>query len=326
MSPQPRLRSPLEQRRASRRPGVRRPCRSGVRVMAGHPSASAWISEHLGSPVVKEGFVGGSGWSSAYTVDTQDGRRFFVKTALGRDDSMFRGEALGLQAMYDTHSIRVPKVFHYGPLSPGPGRGGSFIVMEHLDLERGRLGMAELGRRLAAMHLATPKDPDAAAGRFGFPVDNTIGGTPQLNGWMDDWVAFFRDRRLMPQLKMTGDAKLMRQGEALCSRLGSLFEGVEVRPSVLHGDLWSGNIGAVGEEPAVFDPATYYGHHEAEFGMSWCAGFSPEFYRAYHELIPRAPGFEARADLYRLYHYLNHLNLFGDSYYGQCAAILGRLV
>ncbi|PNG99134.1 Protein-ribulosamine 3-kinase, chloroplastic [Tetrabaena socialis] len=114
-------------------------------------------------------------------------------------------------------------------------------------------------------------------------------------------------------------------GEKLCAKLHTYFEGIKVRPSVLHGDLWSGNIGAVGGEPAIFDPAAYYGHHEAEFGMSWCAGFGPDFWAAYHELIPRAPGFEQRAEIYRLVHYLNHLNLFGAGYYSQCSSTLQRL-
>ncbi|GLC45811.1 hypothetical protein PLESTM_001782600 [Pleodorina starrii] len=317
--------SPSVHRSATRRPFTTGRSRAGVRVMAGHPAANKWIEEQLGTgPVVKESFVSGSGWSSAYVVETQGGCRYFVKTALGRDEGMFRGEALGLQAMYDTHTLRIPKVFHYGLLE-GAGRGGSFIVMEHLDMRGGRLDSGELGRRLARMHLATPKDEHAAAGQFGFPVDNTIGGTQQLNGWTSDWVAFLRDKRLGPQLQMTGDSQLKRMGEQLCSNLHTYFDGIEVRPSVLHGDLWSGNIGAVGSEPTIFDPATYYGHHEAEFGMSWCAGFSQDFYRAYHEIIPRAPGFEQRAEIYRLYHYLNHLNLFGDSYYSQCASILKRL-
>ena len=94
---------------------------------------------------------------------------------------------------------------------------------------------------------------------------------------------------------------------------------------MLHGDLWSGNVAAVGGEPCIFDPASYYGHHEAEFGMSWCAGFSGDFWDAYHALIPKAPGFEERQQLYLLYHYLNHYNLFGSGYYGQCESILRRL-
>ncbi|GFR48095.1 hypothetical protein Agub_g9780 [Astrephomene gubernaculifera] len=359
---------------------------AALRVMAAYPAVTQWVGAHLpGGPVVRECSLGGSGWSSAFVVETQGGQRYFVKTSQGRDDggSMFRGEALGLQALYgeerglDTHTLRVPKVFHVGSLSEDGsstaedsssrgsssssnssgskgrgGAGGSFIVMEYLDLRGGGGGvdMAALGRGLAQMHLATPTvregvrgylgfrergfiyldfrtsdDPVAAAGQFGFPTDNTLGGSPQLNGWSDDWVAFWRERRLQPQLRMTGDTKLMRLGERLCDNLHCFFEGIDVRPSVLHGDLWSGNIGCVGGQPAIFDPATYFGHHEAEFGMSWCAGFTQEFYIAYHELIPRAPGFERRAELYRLYHYLNHLNLFGEGYYSQCASILQRL-
>ncbi|PNH06027.1 Protein-ribulosamine 3-kinase, chloroplastic, partial [Tetrabaena socialis] len=221
---------------------------------AGHPAANLWIAEHMGSGrVVKESFVSGSGWSSAYVMETEGksdvapcggslasgrvwtagpgGRRFFVKTATGRDESMFRGEALGLQAMYDTNTIRIPQVHHYGTLESSPGsgpggRGGSFIVMEHLDI-RGGPSMAELGCRLARMHLAVPKDEHAAAGQFGFPLDNTLGGTPQANGWLGDWVVFLRDRRLVPQLQLTGDSRLKSMGEKLCAKLHTYFEGIK---------------------------------------------------------------------------------------------------
>ena len=85
-------------------------------------------------------------------------------------------------------------------------------------------------------------------------------------------------------------------------------EGVEVKPSVLHGDLWSGNVAAVEGEPCIFDPATYYGHHEAEWGMSWCASLGPAFWKGYRELIPKDEGFERRFALYEAYHQLNHYN------------------
>lgn len=114
-------------------------------------------------------------------------------------------------------------------------------------------------------------------------------------------------------------------GDVLCKNLEKFFVGVEVKPSILHGDLWSGNIAGVDGEPCIFDPASYWGHHEAEFGMSWCAGFSGRFWTAYHEEIPKAPGWDDRHDIYTLYHYLNHLNLFGGSYYGQCASLLEKL-
>lgn len=91
---------------------------------------------------------------------------------------------------------------------------------------------------------------------------------------MKNWVEFFRERRLRHQLKIAGDGRLNELGEELCEHLELFFEGLEIRPSVLHGDLWSGNYAAVDGKAAIFDPATYYGHHEAEFGMSWCASKS----------------------------------------------------
>jgi protein-ribulosamine 3-kinase len=277
-------------------------------------------------------FMGGSNWSSAYVYQTSSGQSFFVKTASGRSASeMFEGEALGLRAMGATRTVRIPEVFHYGEL-PGRGNNGSFIVMEYLYM-KGAVDPSELGRQLALMHLAEPSDPNAQAGKFGFAVDNTIGGTAQPNSWCHNWIDFFRERRLRHQLKLANDANLSRLGDTLCSKMHKLFDGIEgeIKPSVLHGDLWSGNIAAVDDggggaaRACIFDPATYYGHHEAEFGMSWCAGFSGSFWTAYYSVIPKAKGWDDRHDLYQLYHYLNHYNLFGGSYYNQCAHIMERL-
>eukprot|EP00775_Hariotina_reticulata_P003566 gene3566-3834_t len=289
-------------------------------------TAADWVEANLGTgPVTSEKFVGGSNWSSAYMYTTQQGNQYFVKLAMGgRDDSMFQGEAQGLQAMYGTNTLRVPKVHHVGPM---PNGRGSFIVMEALNMS-GSCNQAELGRQLALMHLAEPLDPNAKAGKFGFAVDNTIGATPQPNGWMDNWIDFYRERRIRHQLQLLGDRRLTQLGDKLLDNLELFFEDIagNIKPCVLHGDLWSGNIAGVDGRPAVFDPATYYGHHEAEFGMSWCAGFSGDFWRAYHEIIPKAPGFDRRKDLYLLYHYLNHTNLFGGGYYNTSLRILELLV
>ena len=127
------------------------------------------------------------------------------------------------------------------------------------------------------------------------------GGTEQPNGWDSDWVNFFREKRLMHQVNLTGNKTLIELGKSVSNGLDKLFEGITVTPSVLHGDLWSGNIASVDGKPSVFDPATYYGHAEADFGMSWCAGFSDTFYKAYWEVNPKQPGFEKRRDLYLVY-------------------------
>lgn len=92
--------------------------------------------------------------------------------------------------------------------------------------------------------------------------------------------------------------------EPLLESLDRLFAGVTPRPALLHGDLWSGNVAGSREGPVVFDPATYYGHAEAEFGMVWCSGFGRDFWEGYHAVLPRDPGWEGRQELYTLYHKL----------------------
>lgn len=262
--------------------------------------------------------MGGSGWSATKLIQTNAGPKLFVKTARLNDLSMFRGEALGLEALRSTNTIRIPTVYGYGTFTAPES---SFIVMEGLDIKR--LGdQYELGRQLALMHLA----PVPEGTQFGFNLNNTIGATPQINTWKESWIEFWIECRLRPQLKMAGDSRLNKLADTLIPKLDQLFEGIVVVPSLIHGDLWSGNIGSVDGQPVIFDPATYYGHHEAEFGMSWCAGFTSDFWRGYRELIPKDPGFDARHKLYQLYHYLNHYNLFGDSYFSECASQMTDLI
>lgn len=239
---------------------------------------------------------------------------------------MFAGEVEGLRAMFNTETVKVPEVYKSGNLNSVTG---SYIIMESLDLMP-IFHQDLLAKSLAAMHLAEPVFPEARQGKFGFNVNNTIGATSQPNGWMDDWVDFFRERRLRHQIMLTNDTNLISKGRQLCNLLDGLFEDIrgEIKPSLIHGDMWSGNVKGNGTDPTpvLFDPACYYGHHEAEFGMSWCMELSELFFEEYHKLIPKAPLFDRRRSLYQLYHYLNHYNLFGGGYYGVSDALLTELV
>jgi fructosamine-3-kinase len=237
-------------------------------------------------------------------------RRFFVKTNDARLASMLEAEADGLAAIARTKAVRVP-----APVATGVAGERAFLVLEWLDFDRGGRD-ASLGRALAAMHRHTGP-------RFGWHRDNTIGTTAQRNEWHADWPAFVRECRLAPQLDLAARnghrGALQRDGARLLACVDALLQGHAPAPSLVHGDLWSGNAGrAASGEPVVFDPAVYYGDRDADLAMSELfGGFGVDFYAAYDEAWPRAPGYAVRRTLYNVYHVLNHLNLFGGGYRAQ---------
>ena len=145
---------------------------------------------------------------------------------------------------------------------------------------------------------------------------------------MDLWIPFFRERRLLPQLRRGEgylDEKDRRCAEKLLARLEELLPEPEA-PSLLHGDLWSGNyITGPDGRAWLIDPAAYVGHREADLAMTELfGGYPAAFYDAYREAWPLQPGYEQRREIYNLYHLLNHLNLFGPSYLGSVRQILRR--
>ncbi len=244
----------------------------------------------------------------------------FVKVGPPSALDMFEAEAEGLREIEASKTIRVPEVFKVGI-----AEGQAFIEMERLSIGRSSDAVDRmLGERLAAMHRHT-------ADRHGWHRDNTIGLTPQKNPWNDDWIAFFREHRLLFQLELAAEngyrGELQALGNDLASSLDGLFDGYQPVPSLLHGDLWSGNHAAMDGEPVIFDPAVYYGDRESDLAMTRLfGGFGSGFYAAYEEAWPLEPGHAARNDLYQLYHVLNHLNLFGSGYLGRSMGLLRGLV
>jgi protein-ribulosamine 3-kinase len=229
---------------------------------------------------------------------------FLKEGAPSRADA-FAAEAEGLEALRP--HIRVPQV-----LDRGMRNGKAFILLEHLDLKAG--DFAQLGRVLAKLHRQT-------APRFGWARDNYIGLGRQRNGWCNDWAEFWRTRRLLPQIDLAS-----RNGFGVEMPTLTLLENHRPPPSLLHGDLWSGNAGFTEEGPVVFDPAVYYGDREADLAMTELfGGFPKQFYQAYDEAFPLPAGYEQRKHLYNLYHLLNHLNIFGGGYLSQVKATLGLL-
>jgi fructosamine-3-kinase len=245
--------------------------------------------------------------------------RFFVKAAAPEHAEMLSAEVEALAALREARAVRVPQVY-----ASAQAEDAAFVALEWLDIADGGRD-AMLGRALAALHATTGT-------RFGWHRDNHIGMTPQQNAWCDDWAAFFRDRRLAPQLALAErnghGGRLARDGERLLARVPALLAGHAPAPSLLHGDLWAGNAGRLADgTPVVFDPATYYGDREADLAMTELfGGFAPDFYAAYAEAAPLPPGFALRRTLYNCYHVLNHLNLFGDSYRARAEAMVAELL
>ncbi|BAZ15504.1 hypothetical protein NIES4071_73760 [Calothrix sp. NIES-4071] len=277
------------------------------------------ISKVLGTKfeTVTKRSVSGGCINQGYSVSNGQ-HTYFVKINQASYITMFSAEALGLQQMYDTHTIRVPK-----PLCWGSAGNQSYIVMEWLEIgSGGNKAWKEMGRHLAAMHKVKQN-------RFGWDMNNTIGSTTQINTWTDSWVEFYTEHRLGYQFKL-GRRKggHFQASEELLAAIPELLAGHEPYPSLVHGDLWGGNAGCTNDgTPVIFDPATYYGDREVDIAMTELfGGFSPAFYRGYNEVFPLDEGYEQRKVLYNLYHIVNHFNLFGGSYESQANRMISQIL
>jgi fructosamine-3-kinase len=240
---------------------------------------------------------------------TIGGEPRFLKLNDAVQADAFAAEADGLNAL-KAAGMRVPE-----PRAHGSAPGHAYLLLEYLQLG-GRRDFAALGRMLAASHRH-------AGARFGWQRDNYIGIAPQPNGWCDDWAQFWRERRMKPQLEIAAQKGFAFETSGLFDQL----DDHRPQPSLLHGDLWSGNAGFTAHGPVVFDPAVYYGDREADIAMTELfGGFPAEFYSAYDSVWPLEAGYRRRKPLYNLYHLLNHLNLFGAGYLGQVQATLRLLL
>ncbi len=263
--------------------------------------------------------VGGGSINEAYRLEGTDDSRYFLKLNDVQHLPMFIAEAEGLNTIAATNIIRVPR-----PIAHGIADKQSYLVLEHLELSsRGNAKL--LGEQLAALHRCT-------SSRFGFTQDNFIGTTPQPNECKDSWIDFWREQRLGFQLRLAAQngysGQLQALGEKLLDALPAFFVGYTPQPSLLHGDLWSGNYAFLSDgTPTIFDPAPYYGDRECDLAMTELfGGYSANFYAAYRAAYPLDAGYATRRDLYNLYHILNHANLFGGGYARQADQIMQRLL
>ena len=271
--------------------------------------------------------ISGGDINEAYGLTLTGGKRIFMKSNTKKNLSFFIAEAVGLTAIAQTKAIGTPHILGVGT---DEGRGGySFLLLEFISGEsRNRNYWEDFARQLADMHRASTAGL-VSDGKYGFDSNNYIGRHGQINSGRDSWTSFFRDYRLEPQFQDAApyfDREDQRRIIRFLDHVDEMLVEPE-HPSLLHGDLWSGNV-IMGNDGSAWliDPAVYVGHAEADIAMTELfGGFSPDFYAAYQEAAPLQPGYERRRDVYNLYHLLNHLNLFGRMYLPEVRRIVGRM-
>jgi len=264
--------------------------------------------------------VGGGSINTAYQL-TANGHAYFIKLNQPQLVDMFEAEARGLEEMRALNCVRIPEVICFGQAD-----GHSYIILEYIELGSLR-GQASklLGTQLAQLHSHTQDF-------FGWHIENTIGSTPQHNERHHDWLSFWQQQRLAKQLKFAANngfsGRIHDRGQQLLEKLPLFFDNYSPEPSLLHGDLWSGNAAADPQgNPVIFDPACYYGDRETDIAMTELfGGFGGDFYAAYQAQYPLDSGYKTRKTLYNLYHILNHLNLFGGGYLSQSENMIEQLL
>ena len=284
------------------------------------------LERALGKPRVsvhRAAVVAGGCIHQARHLTTSEGE-FFAKWNAGGPDDIFLSEARGFEALRSAASeILVPRVIAAAKSSGG---APAFLILEYLEpASRGQAPDDEsLGRGLAAIHRTGTE-------KFGFDSATYCGLTRQDNRWRDSWVEFFRDQRLQPLVDGLSrerglPASDLRLYERLMSRLKDLLPK-DARPSLIHGDLWSGNVLSCAKGLALVDPACAHADREMEFGITTLfGGLSARALEAYQEAWPLAAGWKDRNPLYQLYHLLNHAALFGGHYAEDARRIALRYV
>lgn len=251
--------------------------------------------------------LSGGDINEVYSFQTHEGRYVLKVNSKDRFPEMFLKEAKGLSALSDA-GVRAPQVrdcFEAGRWQ--------MLVLEYIEQERtAPVFWTNFGRDLARLHRkSSPK--------FGFEHDNYIGTLPQLNAQKEDWCSFFVEQRMLPlvekarELGRMGDMEV-KDFERFLQKLPELLP--EEPPSLLHGDLWSGNLmHGKGQQAVFIDPAVYFGHREVDLAMTQMfGGFDQRYLDSYREVFPLEAGWQDRLEIYNLYPNLVHLVLFGRSY------------
>ncbi len=263
------------------------------------------------SIVHQQNATGGSIANSSF-IKTSKGHTYFLKQV--EKKGMLSCEANSLNEIKKANCIKSPDVILLGK---------DFLLLEYIPTgSKTNDSFTLFGEQLANLHKFHQK-------QFGFYEDNYIGLTPQINTASDSWSEFYFNHRLLYQYKLAEkngyiNDEFRKAFQIIEKRIDRILEGSEEEPSLLHGDLWGGNyLIDLDGQAVLIDPAVHYGHRESDIAMTKLfGGFPTLFYKAYQCSYPLKDGFEYREKIYQLYHILNHMNMFGKSYYNQCIQLM----
>lgn len=254
----------------------------------------------------------------AYKV-SDNNKTFFVKVNHRQFHDCFLSEAFCLDHLKQSSELIVPQVITSGKI-----KECSYLVLEYIDMHtsgNNQGAFYRLGQSLAVLHSANQQ------AEFGWPEDNFIGSTKQLNDYQDNWSTFFASNRIAYQLKLLSEQAIhlvdIPTFSALCQQLLANHHPI---PTLVHGDFWQGNIAFSNHAPCLFDPACYYGDREVDIAMSELFGrFPNSFYQGYQATYPLQEGYLQRRTIYNGYHMLNHANLFGGIYIDQAKTFIKEI-
>ena len=258
--------------------------------------------------------ITGGDVNQTYRIEEQN-KSYFLKLHPNIGKSFFEAEVVGLKEL--APYVRVPETYMLGEQ-----KDGAYLLMEWI--EPGKGDQKDLAVSLAKLHKVT-------APQFGYRKDNYLGTVPQFNHVEEDWWLFFFKNRLESQIVLAQKNNHWNQNrqETFISFKQYVLENFsdkKIVPSLLHGDLWSGNVFFDQQgEPVFVDPAVSYGDREQDIAMSQLfGGFRPEFLQSYQMVYPLEKNWEKRLPIYQLYYLLAHLNMFGESYGSQVDQLLAK--
>ncbi|MDA9774295.1 fructosamine kinase family protein [Saprospiraceae bacterium] len=278
----------------------------------------AKIESSINDKIISSELLGGGDSSFAFKIDTTSESYFCKYLQNDSASSNIQSEVNSLEILRKTNTCHIPEIV--STFAEGETSG---LILQWIERKIANPeNLENFGRKLAELHLNQ-------ADTFGWERDNFISILPQRNTKHFSWQNFYLSERIIPMLEQGINKGIFpAQVASKITRLEQrLIDEIPTeKPSLLHGDLWSGNYIIDREgNPYIIDPACYFGFREMDLAMSLMFGsFSRPFYVAYQEIFPMEKGFEDRLDLLQLYPLLVHSILFGGTYVGKVKSILEK--